>query len=429
MPKLGLYVITAIFVLLRDDSLQQLTIDIGLVRISIFEVIFFISFVVLFISKLLHPKITAIKIKYDYVLLIAITLFILFPVIQLYFIVDNIKSITNIMNLMRPYTFFIFMYYFIGNCLDDKKDVKHFIILFIVICTILAFKNIHYFLSGRSTASVITQEGTESIGGLMVPRQGGTDSLMMMGSIVFCIASIYIKRLNIYSLINFIPQTISMFTVFSRATIIGLIGGVISCSIIIVRFKNIFRMMLLGTLGLSVIFLLGNVFIAQWSQGKINVFQLLRLENIDTTTKRAGSVTERYWEYVKIIEEIKKAPFLGHGLKGSYYYYNYTTGNIIKRDFSHNAYLQVTYNFGVIGLSLFLIILYKIMLNMINVIRSTVDEYLRRVAIGAFSCYLAFLMILNSSPNVHTFRPMLFLGMITGISLAIGKINNMFTSI
>jgi O-antigen ligase len=420
MQKLGVYLITSLFVMLPDHVLQVLTIDLNMVRINILEIIFAISFIALLTTRLLRNNTGPKKKQIDLVFVLSTSLFLLLPLFRYIFFDDNIESITNIMNLMRPYTFFILLFALVGNCLKDKASVKHFLMFFVIICTLLAFKNIYYFLSGTGTAL----GGMYAVGGVLVPRQAGGDSLLIMGSLIFCIVVLYIKRLNKSFLVSLIPQAIGMFTIFSRATIFGLIAGLIACSVIFSRIKETLITVLLGMFGVVVVFWMGNIFIEQWSHGKISVFNLLRIEEIDTSTKKAGSITERYWEYAKIIEEIKKAPYFGHGLRASFYYYNYTTGNRIKRDFCHNAYLQVTWNFGIFGLVLFLSMLLRLFVRMVHLIRSTTDEYLKRVTRGIFGCYVAFLLILNSSPNVHTFRPMLFLGMITGLALAIEKINN-----
>lgn len=404
------YIVTALFVIAGENTLMGLQLDLGFIRINLLDI--FLATQVLIIA--VTPggqKNSPHSFLSRLILIVGMLLFYFYPFFHFLAFGGKVDSVTNIFNLMRPFLYFMLMYFVVGYGLGSSRQIQWFVRFFVLLCFLVALENIYSFITG----SVAGAHG-RTVKGVRLALQSGTDSLFIMSALI--IVSQWLRgKASFVGRTTVAPLFLGLFSTASRATIMGYLIGVLS-SLMMLRRKSlrafVAAVFLVAMLAASTNFVIGFAF-----GGKIGMVDLLRLDSI---TSKEGTVGERYYEYLGIWEKIKEKPLFGYGLRADYRYRNRAFDNFVYRDYSHNSYLQVVWNFGLIGFFFLSCVLFRLLIDMLILNRKLSDDESLRLSASLTGVYASYLIILFVAPNFHEFKPMLLLGTVTGLSLSLARL-------
>lgn len=411
MNKFIIYIMTVMFVAIDEKILMGLQLNLVLFRLNLLDVLFALQLAILAVTTPFGKNRSPYSLVSRMLLIGAFVLFQLVPYVHFMLFGGNVESLTNIFNLMRPYLYFMLMYAVVGYSLDSERAVLSYVRFFILLCLAVAVENLFVFVAGSAKGSF-----GRTISGMQLVRQSGTDSLMIMAALVM--VTLRLKGEGAFlGRTAFMPLFLGLFAIASRATIVGYFAGAA------LAWKGLRTQKRLGMLLVVCFVLLTVVFSAKLlmgvvSHGKVGVSKVLRL---DDTFSKEGTLGERYYEYTEIFKKIKERPLLGHGLRAEFRYRNEASDNLIRRDYSHNSYLQVMWNFGLVGFALLACILLRLFLDMRLVLGRSEGGGLHSLAASLFGIYSGYLLVLLVAPNFHEMRSTLFLGAMTGLSLAVAR--------
>lgn len=409
-PNLIVYVLSFVMCFYNEiyDSLGK--ISIAGVNFYFLDILFVFSFVSLFLKNVKRKNF--IILFSDKNLILAFLIFFAYPLVRFFIIKDNTDYLKNVINELRPYIYFACTIVLFNNSLRNLKSYVNFLKYLIFLVLIISFRSIYFFL-----ANVSTQGGGQELAGILVPSQSGTVSLFVVFILLF-LFSFYINQKNIPKGLIFelimIVLLASLFVGFSRATWFGFIIGVL----IILKKVEINRtrlnesIKLLIILGIAFVIVLGIVSV--WSKGKFSAVKIGQAK-ISDTFSRKGNFFERIYEYEYILTEIQKKPFLGSGLKAvTTYYAPYRTGGV-ERHFTHNAYLMVFWQLGIVGLLMFLYILVRLYKVLVKTCESAENSIFKTANLSLISFFIIFLIILNVAPNNYGVNTMILFGTACGL--------------
>lgn len=185
----------------------------------------------------------------------------------------------------------------------------------------------------------------------------------------------------------------------------------------IVKRAKLFIVILMAILILFPFFMPGKI--KQWAK-EVNYNPLVFMCNKD-----------RISIYANTINMIKHHPLIGVGVNTfSRNYSKYKMESVEKysptRDttYSHNIYLQMAGEIGLLGLGVFLWFLFVLFRRGYRVYRKLDDEYLKTIAISLLACFIGFLVNGLTETSLYYSRVVMVFWYLIGLSLALNKFAN-----
>jgi putative inorganic carbon (HCO3(-)) transporter len=137
---------------------------------------------------------------------------------------------------------------------------------------------------------------------------------------------------------------------------------------------------------------------------------------------------DRLAVYRNSFNMIKDHPFIGLG--ANTYMKNYKKyrepveyRNIVTKDYmyAHNNFLHMAAEIGLIGLSIFIWLLYKLFMECRNIYRKLEDDYMKIVSLSLSACLIAFLVNGLTESSLYYSRVAIIFWYIMGLALALNK--------
>lgn len=137
--------------------------------------------------------------------------------------------------------------------------------------------------------------------------------------------------------------------------------------------------------------------------------------------------TDRISIYRNTFNMIKHHPLIGVGVNTyseNYHIYKLPEPlDAMTNDsmYAHNHFLQMAGEIGLIGLGLFLWLLFRLFKRLLQIYRGLQDEYLRVVCLSVLACLLAFLVNGLTETSLYYSRVAMIFWYLIGFGLALGK--------
>ena len=219
---------------------------------------------------------------------------------------------------------------------------------------------------------------------------------------LYILPLIFLSKSNKIKIISAIIVTIIIFTSLKRSGVIALMLGLFAYIVI----KQLVAERIKKTtivIGIILLTIFGGLFIYLGTLGENNIFE--RFENIGNDN---GSGRTVVWEVTQkmISKEDALSFFVGNGY------------NTVRRDSpiflsAHNDFLEITYDFGLIGLSLYICAILSLVLQLVQMIKSK-SEYAPPLGM-LFIIYTIFSMISHVAIYYWVNIVMLTFGYILGL--------------
>ena len=320
----------------------------------------------------------------------------------------SINKLETIISLIRLITLVI-SFSLIINLLYEIKTLKY-LLLFgffpVIILEILVPFNV--FLDIYSVNKSFTYNLSDSLE-TFTPNKNITAAIIACHLPLLLIISKDYKILNIINPALFVIAGVDLFLLSSRAILLGLIISIFFSVLIYFFFKikNFRKLLIFSTSIIFSIFLASSII---KNDGSIQIKE--RLSNIDSTE---ASTNERLRYYSHGLTHIKNNPFIGLGL-GSWKLKSieYDKDNIksyIVPYHLHNDFLQYGTELGIIGMILYGLVFFFILLENLKKIKTnTIFSTALIISISIF--------FIDSNLNFPHHRPimMIFLGFIIALT-------------
>lgn len=161
-------------------------------------------------------------------------------------------------------------------------------------------------------------------------------------------------------------------------------GGIVAALVAGASFIVLRKSFKAGVLFLAVVVVAGGILVATTPLKKY-LTDYAQSDQVETGTGRVG-----LWKVV--LPAILEKPVFGHGFYASKFIVEDESGIDWPAGHTHNGFLEVLYNNGVVGLLLLLAVLFRTVRNLLWVIRKVRAGEARTWAIGAFALFV-FLML------------------------------------
>lgn len=218
----------------------------------------------------------------------------------------------------------------------------------------------------------------------------------------------YIKKWRIFLFLLLTISAINIFFLSARASIIGIILSLLFLLVLtIIKKRENLKVILNVILFVSIGFIASNIYVGNTNDASIKN----RLTSINTQDE---STSARLRYYGHGIDHILSNPFIGVGIgnwkqKSIEYDKDYIKSYIVPYHL-HNDFLQFGAETGIIGMILYFLIFFSILI--INIIRISVNFYLSSSLIMAIS-----VLFMDSSLNFPHARPIMMILLLLIISL------------
>lgn len=312
-------------------------------------------------------------------LLIVVPALIVFSIIGYYKHYDAFSILVDNYKVLEIYVY----YYFLKSLWRDLEKVKSSLkVLAIVICII-------------------------SIIEVFITERGGTGlfAIMCFMPILFS-QNIYMK--NKKSIVIFIFSFVIVTLSQTRTYILGF---ALMCLVMLILYNNknrlkAFKIMLIAT---SIIAVMALIITGFTSGGKMqSLFN--RFTQLSQGFAAAGGY--RTNEISLALSKIHENPLIGKGYGYTEYVYIEEMGYFQWGSFMHNAYLEQIVKIGLIGISLYLILIFNFIKRTLRRIRlSHENSFVNAALIGGLASTIGWLFIYNAAP-MSTFGGV-FLSLIT----------------
>lgn len=144
---------------------------------------------------------------------------------------------------------------------------------------------------------------------------------------------------------------------------------------------------------------------------------------------------DRIAVYRNTLQMVKAHPVLGVGVNTfmkNYKKYKESPEyrNVITSDYmyAHNNFLHIAGEEGILGLSIFLWLLYKLFRTSISTYNKLKDNFLKHVSLGLILCLFAFLVNGLTESSLYYSRVAMIFWYLVGFSLSLGKFTNVHQS-
>ncbi len=311
---------------------------------------------------------------------------------------------------------YIFVFFIIVNELKDKRHLRRIIFFMALGATLSSFDGIWQVSTGkdfiRHYASVINI-------GLVRATASFKDSntlgiyLSAIAPLIFGLAIYYFKRIKkIIFIFVSLAALIGIALTYSRPTLLAIYAALFFLGLIR-KDKVLIGLLFLFTL-ISPFILPGSV--KNWAK-QVNYNPLRFMCNDD-----------RIAVYRNSLNMIKAHPLIGVGantyMKNYKQYKEYPEyRNIVTSDYmyAHNNFLHMAAEIGLIGLAIFIWLLYKLFTECGNIYRSLNDNFLKVVSLSLSACLIAFLVNGLTESSLYYSRVAILFWYIAGFSLSIKK--------
>ena len=236
----------------------------------------------------------------------------------------------------------------------------------------------------------------------------GTLRVILLGADLFFVVSTIMvlaqwlanRTMDRWKMAVGILALVSVFASGTRSNWIGLGSGLSVVAFTagyfsIIRWK---RIILGGAIG---VILLATVFVLS------NSLQTIVARSQESTMTRIEPITVRMYESEGVLTSIGGV-ILGNGLGSSYNYYSMYSKKMVTEQFSHNGYLMLYLKTGILGLLLFLIVVYRVMQTAFRL--AGTGHPLREELIGIIGGLVALLVISIGANKIFALSGNMFMG-------------------
>ena len=274
------------------------------------------------------------------------------------------------LRLLTILTFYILCYKYV----DSEKKARKFVTVFLWSSIIPIAVGLSQLYTGDSAKLFFRIRGT-----FVNPNAFG--QYLALVSIFAIVFMLYTNRNKQLLLLFIVFSVFSLIMTLTRSAWIGFFVGIIVLLLITKRSSK----------RLSIFFLMAILIFTVITS--LPTFDNLLVNTMDLENVEVSSVASRLLLWGDILSRIYQNPFLGIGLKQSYFLLNVEP---------HNDYLRLLLELGVIGFTLFLWIGFLMVRFAYKIIKYTVpNSFINTLAI-AFFCLCTVYLIMSFSDNLLT---------------------------
>jgi len=382
-------------VLMNTNSsfFQKSFIDIGGLNIRIPDLIFILMWTMasfeLFLKK--EIKIKKVKLSQYYIFFLIWILISSFMIAPIYGTPIINGSLSQVRKLIYYSVFFLVLFIF-----HKRQDIKLFMKLFILFGLITSLRMIteYFYLSHKSSYELIRIVYNVTL--------GSAYSQIIFFFCLGLISFVNSKRFKINLIIISIVCLFAMLVTFSRGIILTTFISVVIYFFLIGKISKFLKSFILINLIILFIYLLipsnikfqlkdrfvkgfGDLQMAiEVIKGKYDIYSCFLVSEYTDL-----SLIRKLIEYKLTFEEFKKSPIWGVGL--GYEYEKYWGG---EEKFKKSSYVHSVYNYflmdtGLIGLSLFLFLIFKIGKLFLTLFKFYPDNFYKGIFLGCFLSLIA----------------------------------------
>jgi O-antigen ligase len=294
----------------------------------------------------------------------------------------NVKPLQGSMFVLKYMEYFL-IFFMVLNNIHSRDQIKRYFIAIIITAVIVSLYAIAQIPSGdRISAPFEGKEGE--------PNTFGGYLILMMSLLSGILLSYKYPKVKAASFLAIVLVTVTFLFTLSRSSWMAVAGMYIT----LLLFSN--RRILL------VVILIIGVFTAPMIMPKsveerFNKTFMSKPVESKEQVKVGGvyldlSASERINSYMNIFESVKARPFIGYGITGF--------------GFIDGQFFRTLIETGVIGLSAFLYLLYKIFLIVLSTYRNTRDQLYKGISLGVLAGFTAMLAHALSSNTFIIIRIM-----------------------
>lgn len=293
-----------------------------------------------------------------------------------------------------------FMVFFMAvNFIGTRKQAKTFLILLLVTCAIVSFYALSQLpLGGRVSTPFEGKEGEPgTLGGYLI--------LLMSVSIGILLTS-ELKRVKLLLTGLILISFVALMATQSRATWMGL--PVMYLSFLAMSKK---RLMLLGVLAVTIVigpFIMPKSYVERYS-GTFKREAGYKATVGGKSLALDSSATERVQSWQGTLKDFKNHPIFGYGINGYW--------------FIDGQYFRTLVELGLVGMSIFIFMLYQIGKFLLAAYRISSDSFSKGLAMGLFAGFLALLVHCIGSNTFIVVRIMEPFWFLMGIAVVLYNID------
>ena len=271
----------------------------------------------------------------------------------------RLKPITGIFYILK-YIEYLVIYYLVSGILKNKLQMKVYLKAFIITFAIVTIYGFTQIGSGRVSAPFEGKVGE--------PNTLGGYIILMLGVIIGLLTHVRSLKWRI-PLIILVALSLVPFTfTLSRSSYMAIIP---MYTTLIIFNKNYTRNILIGFLLIGG--LLSVFFFPQSIKDRVKYTFVGQKQETIVPVKIGGvtlgpSASARIHDWVRLFNKWKQRPYLGYGITGA--------------GFVDSQYIRTLVELGVVGMTVFLVLLASIFKQTLKIYRSTNDDWYRGLAIG-----------------------------------------------
>jgi O-antigen ligase len=301
--------------------------------------------------------------------IVAYTMVLCFSVLIRSFTVGdfNIKLVQTLKDALIP----LLLFFIVLNSVRDKKGI-----IYILVATWLPLpymgkvfaSQLSNVMSWHYSDDVRLVNGTfMMLGSNEIAAYYSSYTLLILATLYF----IKDSRIKLITLCLFLINIYCLLYTHSRGAYLAFAAGVMAI------FWLVNRKLL--TIGIVVMLISGGFF---FSFLPVSVQERLNTIVVEEGEERDNSAESRFvlWDYA--IEEFKKSPLVGRG------YQAFVLLNPLQKD-THNYYVKLLVEQGVIGFLVFIIILYRSAKYSLQLYKNSIDPLFKAIGIGMLGCILS----------------------------------------
>lgn len=317
--------------------------------------------------------------------------------------------------------------------MQQEKDIRLLTNTIIFSTAIASLKAIYIAISGQTFSSDASSANLWQAYSSVDPQiQGqrvilwGADTffaitpLLMLGFFLYSVR----RRLVIYY-VPFISIIVGLFLSYTRTHLFGLLFAMATIAILVKaqpdKLKHYFSKTILVFAFLVPIVIIANMRVGSSSYTLKETFSNRFHINV-TNPMESGSISYRIQESKAVLSEIKDYVLFGKGFGGEYYFKGFL--NESKSLWTHNGYIWILLKTGVVGLTIFSLVVIVLFKRGIQKTRASADIEMKAIIVGYLGGLYVLLIMAITINRIASLEGCIYIGTCMGLVELIRKMHS-----
>lgn len=408
-PLWGVLILVGFFLppaLFRTEEITSLEIFWG--------VLFIVGFIGALLRTLLEKKKLFLSFKKETILWLAL-FFLLWGAVSL---LTSLRGGEPVIWWLREYVDFIgyFLIFWLVWSIGKKNEkwIKILVGLFLCIGVIKGLQQlIHYY---RYLPQAIALNNFQILRSSFYAEFFGHPC-----SILAMCLYIYSKKQKEKLFFAFLTLFFLVFLVLSFTRSIWM-GFAVSFSILLFKFKS-FRAKItkiISSLFIVTIIVIGGGFFLR-REIMVHLFQWVKIRLLSFFNLEAHSVLVRFAEWKALWKLSWKKPLFGYGVGRAFTFYKEGRIGLVTTRYSHNIYLYLFYTMGIVGLFLFMMLVFNVIKKAKLIESTSSDSFVKAYCTAIHSIFFGFLVTSITCPIFIGKTNSVYIGLLIGVLAVLNR--------